>query len=123
MQHCCASAAQLYCCLVEKEAELRFTSTVGAMQHICTLCEGEISCWCLADDGWETVGKKRGSAKIGDQNHSSAFLGEYTPVAPAPTAAAARSAPAAPSAAAPAAATPAPRYPPSMRPDVLMPPT
>jgi hypothetical protein len=53
------------------------------------------------------VGRKKGSAKIGDQNHSSAFLGDYTPVAPA-AAAAARSAPAAPSSApAPPAAAPA----------------
>lgn len=51
-----------------------------------------------ADDGWETVGRKKGSAKIGDQSHTSAFLGEYTPVA------AARSTPAAPSAPAAAAA-------------------
>ncbi|BDA41688.1 Eukaryotic translation initiation factor isoform 4G-1 [Coccomyxa sp. Obi] len=56
------------------------------------------------DDGWETVGRKKGSAKIGDQSHTSAFLGEYTPVA------AARSAPAAASAAAaPAPVQPAPR--------------
>ncbi len=61
-----------------------------------------------ADDGWETVGRKKGSAKVGDQSHSSAFLGEYTPPVAA-AAAAPRSAPAAatPSAAAPAAAAPA----------------
>ncbi|EIE25379.1 hypothetical protein COCSUDRAFT_46693 [Coccomyxa subellipsoidea C-169] len=64
------------------------------------------------DDGWETVGRKKGSAKIGDQSHTSAFLGEYTPVAAARSAPAAAAAPAAPApvAAAPAAAAaPAPR--------------
>lgn len=79
-------------------------------------------CWLPpADDGWETVGRKKGNAKVGDQSHSSAFLGEYTPVAAAAAArsapaaaapsAAAAPAPAAPaaSAAAPAASQPAPR--------------
>lgn len=65
----------------------------------------------LADDGWETVGRKKGSAKIGDQSHTSAFLGEYTPVAAARSAPAAASTAAAPAAAAAATpAQPAPRY-------------
>ena len=74
---------------------------------------------CYADDGWETVGRKnKGSAKVDGQNHNSAFLGEYRPMAAsqasrpaaAPAPAAAPSAPAQPAAApaAPASA-PAPR--------------
>ncbi len=33
-----------------------------------------------ADDGWETVGKKRSTSKVDGKQVSSAFLGEYTPV-------------------------------------------
>ncbi len=71
------------------------------------------------DDGWETVGKKnKSSAKIDGQNHNSAFLGEYRPMAAsqasrpaaAPAPAAQPAAPAQPAAASAApASAPAPR--------------
>lgn len=71
------------------------------------------------DDGWETVGRKnKSSTKIDGQNHNSAFLGEYRPMAAsqasrptaAPTPAAQPAAPAQPAAAPAAPASePAPR--------------